>query len=358
MNTKFWKGKKVLLTGHTGFKGSWMSIWLQSMGAELTGFSNSIPTKPSLFESAEVSHGMTSINGDICDYDKIHSTITEYKPEIVIHMAAQSLVRESYQNPIKTYATNVMGTVNLFEAIRKEDTVRVIVNVTSDKCYENRELDRGYSEDDPMGGYDPYSNSKGCSELVTSSFRNSFFNPSDYSKHRVALASVRAGNVIGGGDWSQDRLIPDLVRGILGHSEIKIRNPSAIRPWQFVLDPLEGYLLLTEKLWENGIQYVGGWNFGPSDMGVKPVKWIVDKFLLFWGKNLDWNVDSYHQPHEEKILKLDCTKASTQLGWSTRTSMEKTLQNTVEWYKQFEQKNNMRKFTEEQIMSYMGEIIS
>ena len=252
MNPTFWNNKKVLLTGHTGFKGSWLSLWLQKLNVNLVGFSNVIPTNPSLFELADVKSGMRSIMGDIRNFDSLKEVVEEHKPEIVIHMAAQSLVQSAYKNPIETYATNIMGTVNLLEAVRACSNMCVIINVTSDKCYDNKETLRGYREDDPMGGYDPYSSSKACSELITSAFRNSFFNSKDYSSHGVALASVRSGNVIGGGDWAKNRLIPDIIRGIMERCPVMIRNPESIRPWQHVLDPLHGYLLLIEKMWKNG----------------------------------------------------------------------------------------------------------
>ncbi len=352
MNSQFWKDKKVLLTGHTGFKGSWLSLWLQKLGVKLVGFSKYIPTKPSLFELANVEDGMISIMGDVCDFNHLKEIIKEHRPEIVIHMAAQSLLRQSYKDPIETYSTNVMGTVNLLEAIRTVGKIRVVINVTSDKCYENKESPTGYKENDPMGGYDPYSSSKGCAELVTSSFRNSFFNPAEYEKHGVALASARAGNVIGGGDWSAERLIPDIMRGILEKRTIKIRSPHAIRPWQYVLEPLSGYMLLVEKLWNHGTEYMDGWNFGPTDEDIKPVSWIVEKLSQQWGKGLRWKLDGTEHPHEANYLKLDCSKAKMKLSWSPKTNLETALWLVVEWYKQYEQKNDIRKHTEEQIKNF------
>lgn len=352
MNLQFWKDKRVLLTGHTGFKGSWLSLWLQKLGTNLIGFSKSIPTNPSLFELANVKEGMTSIMGNVCDLDHLKEVIKEYKPEIIIHMAAQSLLHQSYENPIETYSTNVMGTVNLFEAIREIGKVRVVVNVTSDKCYENKELTRGYQEDDPMGGYDPYSSSKGCAELVTSSFRNSFFNPAEYEKHGIGLASVRVGNVIGGGDWAKDRLIPDIMNGITEGHKIKIRNPQAVRPWQFVLEPLRGYLMLAEKLWNNPSAYSEPWNFGSNDEDVKPVSWIMKKLIDLWGEDVKWEIDHGNYKHETKYLKLDCTKAKTRLGWVPKTNLETSLKLVVDWYKQYKQKTDIRKFTEDQIKNF------
>lgn len=352
MNSSFWKGKKVLLTGHTGFKGSWLSIWLQKLGVELVGFSKSIPTKPSLFELANVEKNMTSIMGDVRDFNHLKKVIYEHKPEIVIHMAAQSLLHESYKDPMETYSTNVMGTVNMLEAIRQSDHVHVVINVTSDKCYENNGSMHIHQENDPMGGYDPYSSSKGCAELVTSSFRNSFFNPTDFEKHGITLASVRAGNVIGGGDWARDRLIPDIMNGILEHNTIKIRNPQAIRPWQFVLEPLRGYLLLAEKMWNNHLGYSEAWNFGPNDDDAKPVSWILDKLTELWGNNIRWELNTKNFEHESNFLRLDCTKAKNKLGWTPKTSLSDALKLVVEWYKNYEQKNDIRKITEEQIEKF------
>jgi len=353
MNSQFWKGKTILLTGHTGFKGSWLSLWLQKVGCNLIGYSKSIPTEPSLFESAKVENGMTSIMGDVCDYSYLEKTINEFKPEIVIHMAAQSILPESYKIPLETYATNVMGTVNLFESVRKIGGVKVILNITSDKCYQATKSSGSYTENDPMGGYDPYSSSKGCAELVTSSFRNSFFNPTKYSNHGVSLASARAGNVIGGGDWAPFRLIPDFVRSVFNGKTIQIRQPNAVRPWQYILEPLNGYLLLIEKLWENGPKYSEGWNFGPSEINVKPVKWIIENLSKIW------KIEIKSQPnendfHEENFLSLDSSKARKKLGWLPKMQLDTALQWTAEWYKQYEQKRDLRKFTEQQIDNYIS----
>ena len=352
MNSQFWKNKKVLVTGHTGFKGSWLSLWLQKLDADVIGFSKSIPTKPSLYQLAHVEDGMESIIGDIKNLKEITKIIQKHKPEIIIHMAAQSLVQESYKDPIETYATNIFGTINVMQAIRNLDFVRVLINVTSDKCYENRSLERGYNENDPMGGFDPYSSSKGCAEIVTSSFRNSFFNIKEYEKHRTAIASVRAGNVIGGGDWAENRIIPDIIKGILEKKKIKIRNPEAIRPWQFVLEPLNGYLLLAEKLWHEGKTFSEGWNFGPEYDDVKKVSWVAKKLLKLWNTDikLDYTKEKFN--HEEKILKLDCTKVKEKLGWHPKMNLEVGLKFVVEWYKQYELGNNMKEVTENQIMEY------
>lgn len=353
MDPAFWKGKKVLLTGHTGFKGSWLSIWLQKLGVKLIGFSKSIPTKPSLFELANVDKGMTSIMGNVCDYKLVEKIVLEYKPEIIIHMAAQAILRESYKDPVETYSTNVMGTVNILESFRKVQKVGSILIVTSDKCYDVREFSQSFKEDDPMGGYDPYSSSKGCAELVTSSFRNSFFNPTEHSKHGVSIASVRAGNVIGGGDWGSDRLIPDVIREILNDTQIKIRNPNAVRPWQYILDLLNGYLLLTEKLWSHGPEFSQAWNFGPAVDDSKPVQWIIEKMKELWDRDIKWELDTTENPHETTFLRLDSSKARSRLGWLPKMNLEDGLKWTIDWYKQFEQKKDLRKFSEKQIDNFL-----
>lgn len=351
MNSEFWKGKKILLTGHTGFKGSWLCIWLKKLNASIVGYSKSIPTTPSLFELANVEKEIISITGDICDLPHLEDVIRKHRPQIIINMAAQSLVHESYKNPVDTYLTNVMGSVNLFEAVRRNDTVRVVINVTSDKCYENTGKIEGYKEEDPIGGYDPYSSSKGCAELITSSFRNSFFNTNDFEHHHTAIASVRAGNVIGGGDWARDRIIPDIVRAITENKILKIRNLNAVRPWQHVLEPLNGYLLLAENLWKDGSSYSKGWNFGPGDEDIKPVSWIIEKFSQFWGKNIAQEINN-NSIHEAQYLKLDCTNAKNNLGWKPKMNLEMAIKWTVDWYKQFEQNADMAKITEEQIIKY------
>ncbi len=332
MNPDFWRGKRVFLTGHTGFKGSWLSLWLQSLGAELTGYALSPPTCPSLFEEAQVANGMTSIKGDIRDLDFFIQTMRAAKPEIVIHMAAQPLVRYSYQNPVETYATNVMGTVHMLEAVRATSTVRAVITITTDKCYENKEWVWGYRETDPMGGYDPYSSSKGCTELVTAAYRSSFFNPESYEKHGVAVATVRAGNVIGGGDWAQDRLIPDTLAAFEHGNPVCIRNPHAIRPWQHVLEPLHGYLLLAEKLFQGGSAYAEAWNFGPADNDCRPVDWIVELLAKYWGKGARWEIDMLQQPHEANFLKLDSSKAMARLGWRPVWDLKHALHAIVTWH--------------------------
>lgn len=333
MNQEFWQGKRVLLTGHTGFKGSWLSLWLQSMGAQVVGYALAPSTKPSLFEVAAVGGGMTSTIGDIRDLEHLRAVFNEHKPEIVFHMAAQALVRYSYIEPVETYSTNVMGTVNLLEAVRSTDSVKTVVNVTSDKCYENREWAWGYRENEAMGGYDPYSNSKGCAELVTAGYRNSYFHPEKYKEHGIALASARAGNVIGGGDWADDRLIPDIMRAITQGNSVNIRNPNAIRPWQHVLEPLSGYLLLAQKLYEEGAGYAEGWNFGPNDNDAKPVQWIVERLTNIWGEDASWVLDGGDHPHEAHYLKLDCAKAKARLSWQPRWTLAETIEKICVWYK-------------------------
>lgn len=332
MQSVFWRGKRVFLTGHTGFKGSWLSLWLQSLGAELTGYALRPPTCPCLFEEARVADGMTSIEGDIRDLDCFIQSMRAARPEIVIHMAAQPLVRYSYQNPVETYATNVMGTVHMLEAVRATPTVRAVVNITTDKCYENREWVWGYRESDPMGGYDPYSSSKGCAEMVSAAYRSSFFNPESYEKHGVALATVRAGNVIGGGDWAQDRLIPDTLSAFEQGKPVCIRNPYAIRPWQHVLEPLRGYLMLAEKLVHEGPAYAEGWNFGPADHDCRPVSWIVARLAKEWGDGARWEIDELPQPYEANFLKLDSSKAMARLGWRPIWDLRRALQSIVTWH--------------------------
>jgi len=352
MNVSFWQGKRVLLTGHTGFKGSWLSLWLQSMGAQVAGYALAPPTNPSLFEVAEVGNGMTSIIGDIRDLERLRKVFVEHRPEIVIHMAAQPLVRYTYVEPVETYSTNVMGTVNLLEAVRSTDSVKAVVNVTSDKCYENREWVWGYRENEAMGGYDPYSNSKGCAELVTAAYRNSYFHPEQYKTHGVAIASGRAGNVIGGGDWAGDRLIPDIMRAISQGKPVNIRNPHAIRPWQHVLEPLSGYILLAQKLYEEGAAYAEGWNFGPNDEDAKPVQWIVEKLTEAWGEGASWVLDGGDHPHEAHYLKLDCSKAKARLDWHPRWHLDETLDKIVSWHKYYQQGADMKAVTLAQIDMY------
>jgi CDP-glucose 4,6-dehydratase len=354
MDAAFWQGKRVFLTGHTGFKGGWLSLWLQQLGAEVTGYALEAPTTPSLFEVASVARGMVSIIGDVRDGEAIKRAMAQARPEIVIHMAAQPLVRYSYVNPVETYATNVMGVVNLLEAVRATPGVRSVVNVTSDKCYENREWPWGYRENEAMGGYDPYSNSKGCAELVTAGYRSSFFNAEKYAEHGTALGSGRAGNVIGGGDWALDRLIPDMLRAIGAGQPVMIRNPHSIRPWQHVLEPLSGYLTLAEKLYTEGPVHAEGWNFGPHDTDAKPVEWIIERMTQEWGAGASWSLDGQDHPHEATYLKLDCSKARGQLGWHPRWDIGQTIAKIVEWHKACDQGADMRAMTLAQITTYQN----
>ncbi len=353
MTPDFWRGKKVLVTGHTGFKGGWLCLWLQKCGASVCGYSLAPPTQPNLFDTAQVSHGMTSITGDVRDPEHLHRVLSEYQPDIIIHMAAQSLVRYSYSNPIETYATNVMGTVNVLEAVRLAKCVRVVIVVTSDKCYENREWIWGYRENEPMGGYDPYSSSKGCAELVTSAYRRSYFGQeSSASSVGTAIASVRAGNVIGGGDWGKDRLVPDIMAAFMRGEAVVIRSPNAIRPWQHVLDPLNGYLCLAERLWTD-LKYAEAWNFGPQSQEVKPVRWVVKRLAKLWGGSAEWQMESDGPSlHESTVLKLDSSKARMLLGWRPRLDICSALEWVVEWYKNYHKGYNTRELTEAQIVRY------
>lgn len=347
VNPNFWFGKRVLLTGHTGFKGSWLALWLQSMGARLVGYALAPPTNPSLFEVADVEKGMTSVVGDIRDLAKLQKVFAEHCPNIVIHMAAQPLVRHSYQNPIETYSTNVMGTVNLLEAVRNTPSIKAVVNVTSDKCYENKEWSWGYREDEPMGGHDPYSNSKACSELVSSAYFRSYFRDKG-----ISLATARAGNVIGGGDWATDRLIPDILRAIEQCQAVIIRSPYSVRPWQHVLEPLSGYLVLAERIYTDGQAFAEGWNFGPRDDDARSVQWIVEHLVMNWGNGATWKLDERTYPHEANNLKLDISKAKALLGWKPRWTLETALQATIGWHQKWLTGTDMKAVTLEQIKQY------
>ncbi len=355
MFNNIYKNKKVLVTGHTGFKGSWLALWLSQLGADVVGYALDAPTNPSLFEQLRLSSIIKHVHGDVRDSDKLAKVMSDEKPEFVFHLAAQALVRLSYDEPKTTYETNVIGTLNMFEAVRKTPSVRVVVNVTSDKCYENREVLVGYKESDPMGGFDPYSSSKGCAELLTASYRNSFFNPAKFgTSHNVAIASARAGNVIGGGDWALDRLIPDCLRAVLKNEEIVIRSPNAIRPWQHVLEPLGGYLLLASKLSKEPLKYIGPWNFGPSDEDAKTVGWMVKTLCskLNYGDRVV--VTNAEQPHEANYLKLDCSKARDVLGWQPKFNAATALEKTVEWFDVYRKGGDIRKICESQIGQYYG----
>jgi len=348
-STTFWRGKKVLVTGHTGFKGSWLTLWLQALGAKVTGYALAPDTTPNLFDLARVADGIDSVISDIRDRHAVLSAMKAASPEIVIHMAAQPLVRESYASPVETYETNVMGTVHVLEAVRHIPGVKSVVIVTTDKCYENHEWEWGYRENEAMGGYDPYSSSKGCAELVTAAYRRSFFNPLTYETHGVAIASARAGNVIGGGDWATDRLIPDIMRAIMREERVRIRSPHAIRPWQHVLEPLSGYLLLAEKLYSEQSRYAEAWNFGPNDADARPVQAIVERLTSQWGDGASWALDGDEHPHEATFLKLDCSKARNRLGWQPRWNLERALDEIVAWYKAAARQEDMRAVTLEQI---------
>lgn len=352
--TNIWNGKKVLITGHTGFKGSWLCLLLHNLGAEVYGYALDPPTNPSLFVEANIEELITSFIGDIRDFKNLQEVFQKVRPEVVIHMAAQALVRESYKFPVITYSTNVMGTVHLLEACRNTSSVKAVVNVTTDKCYEKREWHWGYRENEAMGGYDPYSSSKGCSELVTSAYRNSYFNPTDYKNHGLAIASARAGNVIGGGDWADDRLIPDFIRSISNGEKLKIRSPYAIRPWQHVLDPLTGYLTLAEKLYTEGPRFADSWNFGPDDDGAKNVEWIARTVCRLWDDNASFEIDSHPQPHEAHYLKLDCSKAKSELAWTPSWSIQIALESIVTWNKSRLSGENMRQVTLNQIKQYFS----
>ena len=352
MTPGFWQGKRVFLTGHTGFKGSWLCIWLQSLGASVTGYALAPPTTPSLYDSAKVANGMDTVTNDVRDLQSLQKAMLQSRPEIVIHMAAQSLVRESYAQPVDTYAVNVMGTVNVLEAVRQTPGVKAVVNVTTDKCYENREWAWGYRENEPMGGYDPYSSSKGCAELVSSAYRSSFFNPLAYAQHGVAVATARAGNVIGGGDWAKDRLIPDMINAFEAGKPAIIRNPHAIRPWQHVLEPLRAYMTLAEHLYTQGPAFAEGWNFGPNDDDARSVGWIAQQLTLQWGQNAGWQADAGGHPHEASYLKLDISKARSRLKWHPLMRLETALDMIVTWNQQRLAGADVRAVTLNQIQTY------
>ena len=349
VNQDFWRGKRVFLTGHNGFKGSWISLWLQSMGAELHGLALQPPTAPALFDEARIASGMQSTIGDIRDYPTVLAAMQACKPDIIIHMAAQPLVRYSYQEPVETFATNVMGTVHVLEAARQVGTAKAVINVTTDKCYENKEWVWGYREDEPMGGHDPYSNSKGCSELVTSAYRQSFFEQSG-----IALASARAGNVIGGGDWAADRLVPDILRAFENSQPVIIRNPHAIRPWQHVLEPLAGYLILAEQLYAKGQHFAGGWNFGPHDEDARPVQWIVERMVNAWGNEASWQLDNGDHPHEANYLKLDISKAKAKINWQPRWRLGIALDKIIDWHHSWLGKTDIQNTCLQQISDYQS----
>jgi len=343
-----WAGRRVLITGHTGFKGGWLSLWLHALGAEVTGFALPAPSGPSFFEQVRLGELVTHVQGDVRDLDAVAAVVKDARPEVVFHLAAQPLVRLSYAEPVQTYATNVMGTVNLLEACRSATYLRGVVCVTSDKCYENREWVWPYRESDPMGGYDPYSSSKGAAELVVAAYRRSYF------KEGARIASVRAGNVIGGGDWALDRLVPDIIRALLAGEAPEIRNPNSVRPWQHVLDALSGYLLVAERLVDGGGEAACGWNFGPADDDTQPVGWIVEQMLKQWGGSRQWIRPEGAQPHEAVLLKLDSSKARTELGWQPRLRLKEALANVVEWHSQVAHGADARSVSLRQLAKYEG----
>ncbi len=352
-NTFSWQGKKVFLTGHTGFKGGWLALWLASKGATVRGYSLDPCTDPSLFTAARVGLGIDDIRGDIRNPATLEPALRDFAPEVVFHMAAQPLVRLSYDDPVGTYETNVIGTARVLDAVRRTPSVRAVVSVTTDKCYENKEWVWGYRESDPLGGYDPYSSSKACAEIVSAAYRQSYFPVSKFAEHRVALATARAGNVIGGGDWSLDRLIPDLVRGFLAGEPVGIRRPLAIRPWQHVLEPLAGYIALAEHLLSpEAARYATAYNFGPHDDDARPVGWIVEKMTTFWGDGASWVLDEQEHVHEAGYLKLDASRARADLAWKPRLRLETALQWLVEWYRAWQSGADMHAFTLAQIAAY------
>jgi CDP-glucose 4,6-dehydratase len=353
MNFNFWKNKKVLITGHTGFKGSWLSLWLQHLGAEVIGVSLDPPTTPSLYKQAKIKSGMVSLYEDIRDGKAVNKIFKKYKPEIVFHLAAQSLVRYSYCEPVETYEVNVMGTLHVLEGIRSINTVRAAVMITTDKCYENKEWEWGYRENEPMGGHDPYSSSKGSAELLISSYRSSYYPINQYNQHKTAIASVRAGNVIGGGDWAEDRLIPDIIRAFQNNEQVEIRNPNAVRPWQHVLEPLAGYMKLAELMTIDGAKYAEAWNFGPREGDVKSVQWIVERMSEKWGGDASWKINKDEHLYEANYLKLDCSKAYLKLNWTPKWDLNYSLIKINEWYRANQSQENLRKVTLEQIVEYM-----
>ena len=331
-DNEFWTNKKVFITGHTGFKGSWISIWLSSIGAHVKGYSLEPLSKPNLFELADLESILESEINDICDYEKLSKSILDFDPDILIHMAAQPLVRKSYRDPLETFNTNVIGTANVLEVAKHCKNVKAIINVTTDKCYENKELANSFKEDDPLGGHDPYSASKACAELVSSAFKNSYL-----KELNIGIATVRAGNVIGGGDWAEDRLVPDILRTIASNSDMCIRNPDATRPWQHVLEPLAGYILLAENLYNNPLKYSSAWNFGPEEDDIKPVSWIADQILKNFPRS-NWIKDDGNHPHEASLLQLDISKSKNNLGWQPKWNIDQAIEKILEWHLLFNEK--------------------
>ncbi|HEY0529498.1 MAG TPA: CDP-glucose 4,6-dehydratase [Gemmatimonadaceae bacterium] len=355
----FWSGRRVFVTGHTGFKGAWLSILLQRLGAEVTGFSLPAPSNPSLFDGAHAARGIDSVSGDVRDLSALTRAMEVASPEIVLHLAAQSLVRPSYEDPVTTYATNVQGSVHVLEAVRQTNGVRAVVMVTSDKCYENNEWPWGYRESDRLGGKDPYSNSKACAELVTAGYRASFFPPRHIQRHGVGVATARAGNVIGGGDWSEMRIVPDLMRGFLGGESVVIRSPCAIRPWQHVLDPLTGYMMLAERLWHGEAAFASAWNFGPVDTDARPVSFLADRLAAIWGDGASWHVEETSDGRETGVLRLDSSQSRQQLKWHPQWDVNSALEHTAQWYRAYGRDSGteaVRAATESDIESYLARL--
>ncbi len=353
VNPEAWRGRRVLLTGHTGFKGSWLALWLHAMGAEVTGYALAPEGERSLYRLAGVAETLTSIEADVRDAERVRQAVDEHRPDVVLHLAAQALVRPSYRQPLETYATNVMGTANVLDAVRRAATPpSVVLCVTSDKCYLNRETDRPYREDDPMGGADPYSSSKGCAELVAAAYRQSYFPPERHAQHGVVVASARAGNVIGGGDWATDRLVVDVISAYFDGGRPRIRNPRAVRPWQFVLEPLAGYLQVVEHALSAPERAAGGWNFGPPLVDCRPVEWVVDHLAEAWGDGAGWDRDEGEQPHEAQLLLLDAEKARSELEWRPRYTLAEAITETVAWYRALQRGEDMAAFTRAQIAAY------
>ena len=354
IDSSFWKGRRVFMTGHTGFKGGWLSLWLNQLGAKVTGYALKSTTTPALYEEAKIVNALEhNIYGDIRDIDLLAKALLDANPEIVIHMAAQTLVKESYADPSSTYSTNIMGTVNLYEAIRKTPSVKVVLNITTDKCYENTGLDLGYLETDRMGGHDPYSSSKGSVELISSAYRRSFF-----QHEKVALATARSGNVIGGGDWAKNRIIPDAIRAFLSNKTLLVRNPVATRPWQHVLEPLMGYIILCQQLTHFPKEFSEGWNFGANKEDVKSVSKLVDIIVNNWGDGMSWRLDEELHPYEARILRLDCSKAEKKLNWKPIWHLERALDETTKWYKAWNSNTDMHQFSLNQIETYQQEYLS
>jgi len=352
IDSKAWAGRRVLITGHTGFKGGWLSIWLRSLGAEIAGYSLDPPTQPSFYNATGVGACLADHRGDIRDAAGFRKVVEAFDPEVVFHLAAQSIVRKGYREPVETYSTNVVGTAVILDGCRRAPSLRAVVCVTSDKCYENRDWARGYREDDRLGGFDPYSNSKACAELVTDAFRRSFY---EDASPRIGVATARAGNVIGGGDWGPDRLVPDLARAVATGDTAVIRNPQAVRPWQHVLEPLSGYITLAESLIRDAEEYSGAWNFGPGRASLQTVETVVGIMGKYWKGKLKWSTDSETHPPEAARLVLDSTKAASYLHWSTRLTLEDTLRLAVEWYDAFDRGGvDLLRLTESQIASYSG----